>query len=352
MLDLLACPDCKEPLTEEESSAVWVGSSLEEGVLVCASCSARYPVRRGIPRFASHDRAGSDVPIDTGEHFRTEFTAFPPGALDADPPELVEYHFLTRTGIDMKVYDAMPGDLFRTEMAEDERFDADDSLIAGKAVLDAGCGLGRFTRAAAGRAELVIGLDIGDHVDAASAACADLPNVEFVQGSVLALPFLSGSFDYGFSIGVLHHTPDPKRGVKEIAGCIRPGGHLSVWVYPKSYWNGLIRGMTGRAVHAVLTRMPPRTAWWICARVLYPLGRLQMRVARRRWTKVLFAPLFLVSVPRHPRREVMITTIFDYYGPKIISTHTYEEVESWFRDADLGDLRRLPLPTAWIGRKR
>lgn len=45
----------------------------------------------------------------------------------------------------------------------------------------------------------------------------------------------------------------------------------------------------------------------------------------------------------------MINTIYDYYGPRLISTHTYDEVEGWFRQAGFASLRRGGLPTSWVG---
>lgn len=347
------CPACQRPLNYEDDSAIWVGPSLEEGFLRCTSCATRYPVRRGIPRFVDDSLQGSsDVQAQTAKHFHHEFTTVSEGDRDVDSADVVEYYFLTRTGIDPRVYDVFKGEFFLTELGpEATDYEPDYKLIRDQVVLDAGCGPGRFTRTVASEAELVVGLDIGEHIDRAAASCADLENVEFVQGSVLAPPFRAGAFGFVFSVGVLHHTPDPKGGVKAIANLVAPDGHLSVWVYPPEYWNGFIRGLTGRAIHAFVTRLGPGRAWQFCARVLYPLGRLQMRIAKRRWTKLLFAPLFAISVPRHPRREVMIGTIYDYYGPRIITTHRYPEVESWFRDAGLVDLERVPLPTAWLGRK-
>ena len=48
----------------------------------------------------------------------------------------------------------------------------------------------------------------------------------------------------------------------------------------------------------------------------------------------------------------MIATIYDYYGPPIISTHTYEEVESWLSEIGFAEMRRVPVPTAWFAKGR
>jgi SAM-dependent methyltransferase len=44
-------------------------------------------------------------------------------------------------------------------------------------------------------------------------------------------PFPSDSFDLGYSFGVLHHTPDTERALRELVRVIRPGGELKVMLY-------------------------------------------------------------------------------------------------------------------------
>jgi len=352
MLEVLACPACREPFTLV-GSVERSGDVIESATLRCAGCERTYPVHRGIPRLAPADDRFSDPEARTQSHFTHEFTALAEGDRDIDPPELVEYYFYSRTGLDPELYRRLPGDPGRTSLPTGpDAYRADPSFLAGKRVLDAGCGPGRFTRVAAAGASEVIGLDLGEHVDRAAARCADLPNVELVQGSVLDPPFRPGTFDYVFSVGVLHHTPDPRRGCHELAKLLTPEGALSVWVYPPEYWNGRLRGAVGRSVHAKLSTMSPERSMAVCARWLYPLGRVQMALADTKWGKVVGAPIFLLSVPRHPQREVMIATIHDYYGPPIISTHTYDEVRSWLEEIGFQNLRQVPVPTAWFAESR
>jgi len=45
------------------------------------------------------------------------------------------------------------------------------------------------------------------------------------------LPFPDQSFDVVYSWGVLHHTPDTSKAVREVARVLRPGGKASVMIY-------------------------------------------------------------------------------------------------------------------------
>jgi ubiquinone/menaquinone biosynthesis C-methylase UbiE len=42
------------------------------------------------------------------------------------------------------------------------------------------------------------------------------------------LPFESGYFDLGYSWGVLHHTPDTEKSVRELVRVVRSGGEIKL----------------------------------------------------------------------------------------------------------------------------
>jgi SAM-dependent methyltransferase len=116
------------------------------------------------------------------------------------------------------------------------RFEAngfDTTWFRGKRCLDAGCGGGRYSIAMARLgAEQVIGCDVSSEgiLDCRRRA-REIPTVSFEEASVLNLPFADQSFDFVCSSGVLHHTPDPARGLREITRVLRPGGRVFLLLY-------------------------------------------------------------------------------------------------------------------------
>ncbi len=101
-----------------------------------------------------------------------------------------------------------------------------------RVVVEGGCGKGRHTRLVARYgARAVIGVDLSDAVDVAFANTGGESNVHIVQADLRALPLRPGTCDVAFSVGVLHHMPDPFEGFRSLAGAVRPGGTISVWVY-------------------------------------------------------------------------------------------------------------------------
>jgi len=55
----------------------------------------------------------------------------------------------------------------------------------------------------------------------------------FMRADALNLPFTNDSFDGIYSVGVLHHTPDPARAVAEIHRVLQPDGTAYVALYRK-----------------------------------------------------------------------------------------------------------------------
>ncbi len=112
-----------------------------------------------------------------------------------------------------------------------------------KRCLDAGCGGGRASvlMAQAGARE-VVGVDLSPTNVASCQKRAlqkGLSNARFVQHSLLDLPFEDASFDVVWCNGVLHHTADPDRGLREITRVLKPAGALWLYLYGSGgiYWH-------------------------------------------------------------------------------------------------------------------
>jgi ubiquinone/menaquinone biosynthesis C-methylase UbiE len=56
-------------------------------------------------------------------------------------------------------------------------------------------------------------------------------NANIVQVDAENLPFSNNAFDYVYSWGVLHHSPNLKRSINEIFRVLRPGGSFGIMLY-------------------------------------------------------------------------------------------------------------------------
>ncbi len=104
-----------------------------------------------------------------------------------------------------------------------------DPLDGSGDALDIGCGSGKSTDALIGLGYRVTGVDFSpEAVNVCRGRFGD--SAEFLEGSVLSLPFPDASFDYACCVHVLEHIPDADMptAVSEIHRILRPGGYLFV----------------------------------------------------------------------------------------------------------------------------
>ncbi len=293
------------------------------GVLTAADGVTRYPVVNGVPRFVSAQRYSGS--------FGYEWRRWPRVQFEAD-----------NAGRPMQGHTAR---MFRsvTEWEPDQ--------LKGKLVVEFGCGSGRFLDQVRRCGGIAVGMDMSAAVEAARENFSADSDVLIVQGDILNPPFQPGSFDLAYSIGVLHHTPDPAQGLARLVSMVRPGGKLACCVYPKGglYDHPSVHFL--RNLHAKLGERLGRRfatgaalAYSYCsAGLLYHLLRL-VGNAPLLGPRAVFAleTRFLVNVPL-PDLRWRILDVFDAITPHFASTHTGEEVKGWFAAAGCGDIRQ----TVW-----
>jgi SAM-dependent methyltransferase len=105
--------------------------------------------------------------------------------------------------------------------------------VAGRCILDLGCGKGRFARALRERGAWVVGLDL-------SAAMLDgATDIDRVRASARRLPFGPASFDAVIAVEVFEHLAP--RSVNDVCGevgrVLRPGGTLVIVDKNACSWN-------------------------------------------------------------------------------------------------------------------
>jgi SAM-dependent methyltransferase len=206
-------------------------------------------------------------------------------------------------------------------------------------VLDAGCGMGRYLRIAAeSPAALVVGMDLSQAVAAASELTASETTIAILQGDLLRPPFAPATFDHIYSLGVIDHTPDPRGTFLALAQLLKPGGRIVVWVYPRE--RRVIEWMMN-VQRAVSTRLPLQSLESLC-RMAAPLGGLKRRLMSSRFRIIerfgVALHFLTIGVSMHPDAEVRVCDTLDWYAPRYLSRHTFDEVASWFAAAGLTDV--------------
>jgi ubiquinone/menaquinone biosynthesis C-methylase UbiE len=98
-------------------------------------------------------------------------------------------------------------------------------------VIDIGCGSGRIIKYLRGRYGHITGIDPSQAIFVANELIGKEENVELIQASTDNIPFDDGHFDFGYSLGVLHHIPDTQKALNDSVRKIRPGGHFLLYLY-------------------------------------------------------------------------------------------------------------------------
>ena len=251
---------------------------------------ARWRIIDGIPRFVSDQHL---------ESFGHQWTTFEVAHDDEDRAT-----FEAKTGIDL-------------------------NQLRGMRVLDAGCGGGRYSKICGESGAVVIGADHTRAVDKARQLCVHLPDVHFVQADLKQLPLEKASFDFVFSIGVMHHDANTRAVFEAVAKMVKPGGRYSVWLYRRNqWWQELIN--TG--LRALTSRLP--------AAVLMPFCHLgailgSTPLVNRTLNKV-------VNFSAHPSYENRVCDTFDWWAPRFQYHHTVDELRGWFAEAGFSQLKELP----------
>ena len=282
LLSLVRCVKCR-------SGDLRIGG--EPPALICGNCHAAVPIVDGIPRMAGAFDGYADS-------FGRQWNRY-----DVMRPEEDEATFQVKTGI------------------------APETL-SGRLVLDAGCGGGRYARLLGSHGAKVIGVDLSSAVIKASQLCRSLPNVAIIQADLLDLPLADGAFDFVYSIGVLHHTPDPRRAFGQIARKVKPGGRLAVWLYRR---NIFLQEWLNTGLRRITTRLPSRVLEPLCV----GLGAIgSIPILNRTLNKI-------ANFSSHPDWTLRVCDNFDWYAPRFQSHHSIEELRSWFGEEGFGELVEL-----------
>jgi ubiquinone/menaquinone biosynthesis C-methylase UbiE/uncharacterized membrane protein YbhN (UPF0104 family) len=125
--------------------------------------------------------------------------------------------------------------------------------------LDLGCGFGEHRGALAQRGYRVVGVD----------AAVDLLQLArrresmLSAGSALALPFRDASFNFVYTIGVLHHLPGEAAqevAIQEVARVLKPGG---IFIVQETNPHNLLFRFYMGYVFPILKSIDDGTEWWI-----------------------------------------------------------------------------------------
>lgn len=242
-----------------------------------------------------------------------------------------------------------------------EYFDIIDETIVNSNtyMIDIGCGSGRWTDYFVDKAAFIEAIDPSDAVLVADKMLGRKKNVRITKASVDTIPWDDETFDFGMSIGVLHHIPDTRLAMINCVKKIKKGGHFYVYLYYR-FDN---RGPIFKAVfylsnlfRLIISRMPAGLKRFTCdvlaVLIYWPLSRLASLLHKMGLHK------FAKKIPLEPYHNKPFYNLrndcLDRFGTRLEQRFLRSEIETMMKEAGLTDIRFGETSAFWhaVGKKR
>lgn len=266
-----------------------------------------YPAAKGIPRFVPAENYAQD--------FGMQWNLFPKTQLDSHTGLRLSEDRLARC--------------LRGELAG----------LAGKRVLEAGSGAGRFTEVLLKYGASVDSFDYSNAVEANAANNGADPRLTLVQADIRKIPFPPASYDFVVCLGVLQHTPDPEESLRSLWRMVKPGGALVIDHYRRKLRNYLPPpiGVAGMVYRWIVLRLPAERRFQTVKRIVDFWFPIQWRFRDSRLAQFLlarFSPVVMYYPHFGLRDEAM------YYEWMLLDTHD-ALTDRYKHRRTLGEMRRF-----------
>ena len=233
-----------------------------------------------------------------------------------------------------------------------------EALPAAAVGIDVGCGSGRWSTLVAPRVGHLHLLDASaEALEVARSNLAQAPNVTFHHASVGNIPLPDESLDFAFSLGVLHHVPDTRAAIRQVAAKLKRGAPFLIYLYyaldnRPAWFRALWR--LSNVFRIVISRLPAPlryAASQIIAAIIYwPLARAAA-LAERMGLPTASIPL---EYYRHRSFYVLRTDAYDRFCTRLEQRFTQAEIQQMLQDAGFAEIRFSESPPFWcaVGIKR
>jgi len=208
---------------------------------------------------------------------------------------------------------------------------------------DAGCGSGRWAALVANRVAQLHCIDASPAaLSVARRNLGDRQNIVFHEAPISAMPIADASMDFGYSLGVLHHLPNPLAGLAACVRKLKPGAPMLVYIYyafdNKPAWFRML-WQASDYVRRAVSKMPfPLKAavadvsavliYWPLARTAQLVQRLGFDISK--W------PLSAYGWRSY---YTMRTDALDRFGTRLEHRMTRAEIQGMMKASGLRDVR-------------
>lgn len=225
------------------------------------------------------------------------------------------------------------------------------SLPADAQGFDAGCGSGRWAPLVAKRVGHLHCIDAAPlALTVARKRLSTVPNITIHEASLDAIPLADASMDFGYSLGVLHHLPDPAAGLAACVAKLKPGAPILVYIYyafdNRPSWFRLLwraSDLIRRTISKTPFQFKSSLAEIFAALIYFPLAR-GAALAERIGADVSEWPL---SAYRWRSYYSMRTDALDRFGTRLEHRMTKAQITAIMEQCGLREIRFSPAVPFW-----
>ncbi len=317
------CYNCNRKLIPEKKTRE---NTFE--VLCCKKCKIEFPIIDGIPRFVNQNNYANSFGYQWNKYKKTQLDS-------VSKLKISENRFYRVTCWDKK-------------------------KLKLQKVLEAGCGAGRFTEVIIKTGAEVYSFDYSDAVEANFQNNFKNQNLVVFQANIFSIPLESESFDKIFCLGVLQHTPNPKKAFKSLVPYLKPGGEICIDVYDFSfrtllnlkYWfRPITKRIKKEKLYSFIFKVVP---------FLFPIKMFITENIPLGKYFAFFIPIayhkgFIKEMDNMTYKDLLewsILDTFDKYAPMYDKPKTIWEVRKWFNEKEFSDINVSYGPNGIIAKAR
>lgn len=348
LLKLLLCPICKGNLELKVFSIDKKNEEIKQGLLLCSN-NHWFPVINAIPRMLS-----KDYHEILYRHHKEYFETYSEKIREITKGGWIK----GKQSLEKRIKKTLRS--FGFEWTKFSDYSADNFLdfirplelssFKGKWLMDLGCGAGRHLQQVAQFCTGAIGVDLSEAVQAAFYNTKGSPNVHIVQADIYNLPFSKNSFDFIYSLGVIHHLPNPKKGFNTLIPFLRQNGAVLIWVYKES-----LRKKVLSLAKVITKRSPEKLIYYIsyvCACIDYFCFVKPYIFCKKKLPSLALAlDAFIVShIKAYARYDfkVSLTDWYDRLATPIANFYSEANIKDWFKEAGLKNIDISSYQDFWV----
>ncbi len=225
-------------------------------------------------------------------------------------------------------------------------------------MIDIGCGSGRWSEYFIDKVNFIEAVDPSEAVYAADKLLEQYNNVRITRASIDTLPWPDETFDFGMSVGVLHHIPDTQAALNACVKKIKKGGHFYVYLYYKLDNRGFLFRSLFRLsdlLRQVVSKMPS-TAKKITCDVLAGAAYMPFVLTARLFSAMGYKKLAKkIPLSAYANKDFYIirNDSLDRFGTRLEQRFSKPEIEAMMKQAGLENIRFGEDSAFWhaIGKK-